>query len=165
MGMYTGLRFKAVIKEEFREAIKEFMEEGLDWDQMKAYYPSLEPLTVMEGYSRGDFIPHGSVELTAWEIKDATSKFGYRTPSEWLRNYDEKTGIRTFQCSLKNYDSTIDYFLENVAAKIVEEVIHIETLYEGDRYGTFYKLENEELIRYENKEIDYRPWEDEEEYY
>lgn len=29
----------------------------------------------------------------------------------------------------------------------------------------FYKLEDEELVRYENKEIDYRPWEDDKEYY
>lgn len=165
MGMYTGLRFKGVIKEGYREAIKEFLEEGLEWDQVKSYYPQLTPLTLMAGHSRADFIPYGSMQLLEWEEKNEYAKFGYSTPSEWLLSFNEQTGVWTFQCSLKNYDSTIDYFLENVASKIIEEAIHIETLYEEDRYGTFYKLENGELIRDENKKIDYRPWEDDTEYY
>ena len=165
MGMYTGLRFKAAIKEEYREAIKLFLEEGLEWEDMKNYYPDLIPLTLMAGYSRADFIPYGTMQLLEWEEKNEHAKIGYSTPYEWLMKYDEKTGIWVFQCSLKNYDSTIKHFLENVASQIIEQAIHIETLYEEDRYGTFFKLENGELILDEDKKIDYRPWEDDKEHY
>lgn len=39
MGMYTGLRFKAVIKPEFREVVKTMMSEWHRWDELFQLYP------------------------------------------------------------------------------------------------------------------------------
>ncbi|MBD8839428.1 hypothetical protein IFU39_16570 [Paenibacillus sp. CFBP 13594] len=46
------------------------------------------------------------------------------------RDFNKETGLWTFQCSLKNYESTIEYFLENVLSKVVETIIHLEYYYE-----------------------------------
>lgn len=77
------------------------------------------------------------------------------------RYFNKETGLLCFQCSLKNYDDTIEIFLNTVAKEIVQESIHIEVLYEEDSVSTMYDIAYGELkqldygIRYENDDYDY----------
>ena len=160
MGMYTGLRFKAIIKKEYAEAIQQMMEGNLRWDEMKAKFPESRPLTVMDGYDRANFIPYGGVEHGYWEIEDDTAQYGYRTPDEWVRQFHKETREWVFQCSLKSID-TIHFFLEHVASEMVEEVIHIETLYCESRYSAVYDLVDGRIVENYDKSIDYYGIEDE----
>ena len=52
----------------------------------------------------------------------------------------KKQDYYVFQCSLKNYDDTIEYFLENIVTKICSKLLHCEVLYEEYENSTLYEL-------------------------
>ncbi|HBJ1650878.1 TPA: hypothetical protein LA460_000097 [Clostridium botulinum] len=147
MGMYTGLRFKGVIKEKYREDIELMLEGENCWKDCKH-----EILKHYSKVSRSMFIPFGALAYmpNCWE----DDKDGFEI------YFNEETGLLCFQCSLKNYDSTIEIFLNNVASEIVEESIHIEVLYEEDKVSSLYKIKNGQLInfnygiRYEDEDVE-----------
>lgn len=118
MGMYTGLRFKVIIKPEFRQIMEEIIntDKHFEW----GVYENTPFTTEWKEYSRSSFIPWGCVCYM---------------PDEWgdnINQYDKQTGTWQVVCSLKNYSDTIEYFLENVLAKIIEDFDYIEALYEED---------------------------------
>ena len=169
MGMYTGLRFKAIIKEEYREAINELMERDTmeSWLDTTEGYPEMEFAKEYAEMSRSDFIPFGSLAYMPdeWEelIDESKGKQwnNYKAAKGWEREFNIDTGYWQFQCSLKNYGSEIEKFLKDVASVIVKKAIHVEVHYEEDRYGRLHELVDGEWVENESKSVDYRPWEDE----
>jgi hypothetical protein len=58
-------------------------------------------------------------------------------PDDWTdgySRYDLKDRTWEFECSLKNYEGEIQYFLKNVLSEITEELEVCECLYEEDRH-------------------------------
>lgn len=160
MGMYTGLRFKGIIKEEFREDIKTMLEEG-EWDNCES-----QVLRDYSQVSRSSFIPFGSLSYMpdCWEEETGMkNEYGWDITKDtdgFNRYFNEETGLLCFQCSLKNYDDTIEYFLEKVIPVICIKTIHIEYLYEESTISTMYELKDGEL-----KQIDKGIYYSENDYY
>ena len=116
--MYTSLRFKVTIKPGFRQIMEEIIntDKHLEW----GVYEGTPFTKEWKEYSGSGFIPWGCVCYM---------------PDEWgnyANKYDKQTGIWEVVCSLKNYNDTIEYFLENVLAKIIEYFDYIEALYEEE---------------------------------
>jgi hypothetical protein len=88
-----------------------------------------------------------------WDIAKGTNGFE--------RYFNENTGLLCFQCSLKNYDDTIEYFLEKVIPVICDKTIHVEYLYEEFDVSILYELINDKIID-TNKGISYSSYNDEE---
>lgn len=130
MSMYTGLRFKAKIKKEYEEALTELLESEASWEMMALWYPNQSVWKEMNGVYKADFIPFGHMEIPEWLEENTMGGNPSFTPYEWIRSF--QNGILTFQCSLNNSQRTIEHFLEKVVPILCEEIIHIETYYEGD---------------------------------
>lgn len=128
MGMYTGLRCKVIIKPEFREEMQRLSENHYEWSESNYDF--------MRKYGEDDratFIPCGALAYmpSSWEEGPfGGSGFGGKATDGFERNFDPETGYWSFQCSLKNYEDTIENFMENVLTRIVEKVIHLEYYYE-----------------------------------
>ena len=137
MGMYTGLRFKGVVKEQFREGFEEIALDGAWGDSAD------ERLRGFANDCRASFIPCGALSYMPW----------YDDDEEFARTYDTKTGVWTFQCSLKNYNDTIEAFLDLVPY-FIENVEFCEVLYESWAWSVSYELvegkmkERDEFICY-----------------
>lgn len=133
MGMYTGLRFKGIIKNEYREDVKKAITdiEGA-WGNCEH-----EELKKFDKVDRSFCIPFGGLSYMpdCWEESEnenATNGFG--------RYFNETTGLLCFQCSLKNYEDTIEYFIEKVIPVICEKLIHCEVLYEEWEVSELYEF-------------------------
>ncbi len=121
MGMYTGLRARLTIKEEFRPVIEDLMtSRDLDysWENVAGKYPQYEFLRDWSMVGRCDFIPFGALAYMPWDDADP----------EWQRSF--KDGMWVFQCSLKNYQGEIQAFVEIVLPHIVEICHELYSLYE-----------------------------------
>ncbi|MED1125179.1 hypothetical protein [Bacillus atrophaeus] len=160
MGMYTGLRCKAIIKPEYREEMKHIAEQEYEWSDSN--------LDFMKEYgkvSRATFIPRGALAYMPdkWE-GPPFGRFGDGVPTDGFgRNFDPDTGLWTFQCSLKNYDDTIEYFMDHVLSRISEKVIHLEYYYEEWDSGIMYDIEDGKVVEL-GKGVSYREDEDENDY-
>jgi hypothetical protein len=135
MGMYTGLRVKVIVKEEYRQMIKE-INEGAKWSDFSTQYPFLLDYAKQ---SRAEFIPRGSLSYMPnhWE----TGEFpNHKATDGFERNIDMRSGLWTFQCSLKNYEGEIEQFLSEVLPHIISEAKHIEYRYEEDDESTMYEF-------------------------
>lgn len=152
MGMYTGLRFKAIIKQEYIDDIQKMLKSNNDepWEDCES-----DVLKSFAKISRSSFIPFGCLAYMpdCWENEDGTDSDGFE------RDFNNETGRFAFQCSLKNYDETIEYFINNVVPIICDKLIHCETLYEEVNVSTMYGLNDgkiEELdygIRYQESDF------------
>lgn len=128
MGMYTGLRFKGVVKEKFREEFEDIALEG-SWEDSDD-----EKFQQFSNDYRASFIPCGMLCYMPWDDDD----------KEFARTYDPKTGFWTFQCSLKDYNDTIATFLELVPY-FMESVEFCEVLYEEWGWSAGYELVEGEM--------------------
>jgi hypothetical protein len=145
MGMYTGLRCKVIVKPEYREEMKHIAEQDYEWsesnlDFMKKYD---------EEHSRATFIPRGALSYMprSWEEGPfGGSGFGGKATDGFERNFDPETGLWTFQCSLKNYEDTIEYFMDHVLSRISEKVIHLEYYYEEWDKSIMYDIVDGKVI-------------------
>lgn len=150
MGMYTGLRFKGTIKKEFRNEFEDIALSG-DWEESNN-----EVFKGFGGVSRARFIPCGALAYMPdeWET-EPYDKYHNGTPTDGFdRTYDKESGRWTFQCSLKNYENTIEEFL-SIVPYFIEEVEHAEVYYEEWRYSKRYKLINGEMLMTDDKFVDY----------
>lgn len=148
MGMYTGLRFKAVIKHEFSQMIKTMMEECLDWLELYEIYPQYSFLKEFGEYSRSSFIPYGMLSYMPDEWETDEKDWKLRKPTDGFdKNYNELLRLWSFQCSLKNYNSNIEQFFKIIVPQIVETSLHIEYYYEEWARSTFFELKNGEVIQ------------------
>lgn len=159
MGMYTGLRCKCIIKEEFRPLIAKMMKENLDWKDIAEEYSFIEEFS--KGF-RANSIPYGSLCYMPdeWEDRNGKATDGFN------RQFDEKTGYWAFQCSLKNYKRDIEKFFDLILNNIAEKIIHLEEYYEEWIYSKKYdfvngKIEcvNHQFIKYGvEDDYDYSGW-------
>lgn len=152
MGMYTGLRVKAIVKDEFRQMIRN-INEGEDWGDYVKQFPFL---TSYSEQSRAEFIPRGSLAYMPdrWEKGEFSN---YTDTDGFKRNIDMNNGRWTFQCSLKNYGQEIQQFFKEVFPRIVESAEHIEYYYEESSRSTFYELTNGEIVESSREGIQYAP--------
>ncbi|UKS27359.1 hypothetical protein LOZ80_39020 [Paenibacillus sp. HWE-109] len=127
MGLYTSFRCKLKLKDEFLPVIRELMEEGLDWSELET---NSEEINEFSTYDRADSIPFGGLSYAPdeWEQEDNTI---------WSRSTEN--GIWTFQCSVKNSETILE-FMRRVVPAISVESLHLEMFFEEDVYSTMYKL-------------------------
>ena len=129
MGDYTGLRFRGVVKERYRKDFERALSNDV-WEYMANIYD--EPVwREWAEYSRSSFIPFGAICYIPWLDEDP----------EWQRSFDAETGEWVFQCSLKNYLSTIEKFWTEVVPEMMERVDHFETWFEYDKESTLLHIE------------------------
>ena len=150
MGMYTGLRVKAFVKEEFREMIDE-INNGSDWNDYAEQYPFLKDYGQL---SRAEFIPRGALAYMpdSWEegvFPNLTDTDGFD------RKIDMNTGYWTFQCSLKNYGSEIEQFFDEILPHIIESAEHIEYYYEEWSRSKFFDFVDGKVSESSNEGIKY----------
>ncbi|AQS10588.1 hypothetical protein CLOBY_27330 [Clostridium saccharobutylicum] len=157
MGMYTGFRFKGVIKKEYREDIIKMLSEG-DWSECVS-----SVLLDFDNADRSPAIPFGTICYMpdCWE-EDTGEKDEYgeilKATNGFERYFNKETGLLCFQCSLKNYESTIEHFIEKIIPVICEQLIHCEKLYEEWDVSNLYELKDGKVkqldygIRYEDDE-------------
>lgn len=147
MGSYTGLRCKIKIKEEYIDALKELI--SLDYEWAQHSMPEFKEFGKLD---RAGFIPCGSLSYMpyCWEKlkEDAVNEYDTEDVDEFKYNFDEKSRIWTFQCSLKNYSGEIEYFIENIVPLITENIIHLEEFYEEWKTSVIYSMdENNNITR------------------
>ena len=120
MGMYTGLRARLIIKEEFWPVINMLMDEEANakWDGVAVAFPQYPFLAEWADVGRSDFIPFGALEYMPWAAKDP----------DWQRSF--KDGSWVFQCSLKNYEGEIEFFVATVLSRITHARVELYSLYE-----------------------------------
>lgn len=137
MGMYTGLRVKVYVKQEYRKMIEE-INNGEDWSEFTEEFPFL---TSYSEQSRAEFIPNGALCYmpSRWE----SGEFPNYIPTDGFdRNIDLDTGYWTFQCSLKNYNNEIGQFFEEVLSNIIGSAEHIEFRYEEMNNSIMYAFKD-----------------------
>ena len=159
MGMYTGIRFKGIIKEEFRDiGFEEIAMEGLWRDS------DIQKLRDFgHNYWRSSFIPCGCLSYMpdSWEYhNDDYEKYSWewfdsaRDADGFERSYDKNTGKWSFQCSLKNYEGEIEAFMKIIPI-FVESIEHFEIYYEEWDESNVYDLIEGELQLNKSKSIRY----------
>jgi hypothetical protein len=146
MGMYTGVRARVKVEERFRPAITKLHEDA-DWASALSI-PNIEGWL---NYGRHNFIPFGVLAYMPDAFGDPfeTRKDKYGS----LDGGSTFDGVWwTFSCSLKNYESEIDFFMTNVLRSIVEDVDYCESLYED------YPLPDYGMFDIEQVDYDCREW-------
>lgn len=153
MGMYTGLRFKGTVKEKFRNDFENIALKG-DWEESDD-----EVFKEFGNVSRAGFIPCGSLAYmpNEWETSPY-NKYGDGVPTDGFdRTYNKETGRWTFQCSLKNYENTIEEFFK-IVPYFIQEVEHAEVFYEEWRYSSKFELIDGKMVETDYKFIEYNKY-------
>jgi hypothetical protein len=131
MGMYTGLRAKVIVHPRFRGLIASLHsdDESMCWEKSietnrHSFPDEADSLKEWCKFDRCGFIPFGRLAYMPDDFGDRVED------SDGGSLYDEKTGTWEFACSLKNYESEIQFFVPNVLKVISEEILYCESLYE-----------------------------------
>lgn len=124
-GVYTGLRFKGVVKQEFRPNFNLIAASG-DW----LSHPDIA-FHEFGKLRNASNIPNGSLQHMPgdWDEDD----------EEFLNHFDSLSGVWTFQCSTCNYNQEIEHFFK-LLPHFIESVQMIEVFPEEDDYGYRYDL-------------------------
>jgi len=161
MGMYTGLRCKVIIKPEFREEF-EYLNNEVQYEWTES---NIDFLREYGEYSRATFIPRGGLSYMpdCWEDvpkkENGDRDWLNATPTDgFYRDFNKESGLWTFQCSLKNYESTIEYFLENVLSKVVETIIHLEYYYEEWDQSIMFEIIDGQISKSNKEGIKYNTY-------
>ncbi len=137
MGDYTGLRVDVVLKPEFVPVIEYLMSDERRyaedpyacepaWEAVAGKFPQYAFLRHWSMVPRADFIPFGALAYMPWD--DADPAWQHRLEGDrWV-----------FQCSLKNYDQTIETFLKDVLSLMAKEVNEVYHLYEYNDQPTYW---------------------------
>jgi hypothetical protein len=141
MGQYTGLRCKAKLKTEFIPVIQKLIETR-EWTNLG--YEFLEQYALI---SKAGEIPFGALKYMPdeWETEEALK--------DWETRIED--GLWIFQCSLKDYDDTIQYFLINVLPKIADATRHLEVFCEKWDSSKMFELINGGIADSEKEGIPY----------
>ncbi|MHB0801533.1 hypothetical protein PVK73_18195 [Bacillus thuringiensis] len=141
--MYTGLRIKAIVKSDFRKMINKINNEEAYFSEYVNQFPFLNKLAKTR---RFDLIPTGTTEYmpTDWLTGEYPNE---QATDGFERNIDMNTGLWIFQCCLKNYDSEVDIFLNDVLVNIIESSQHIETRHEEDHESKWFEYVNGKMVR------------------
>lgn len=135
MGYYTGLRFKGIVNPSFKDMIKG-INNGENWTNWSSKHEIIEEFSKR---SRADFIPNGISGSFSdfWEEGEFPNQEAGEGFGEGF-NYD--TGYWAFQCSLKNHEGDLTFFLEKVLPLIAESSEHIEVFYEEWSESNLYEI-------------------------
>jgi len=157
MGMYTGLRCKMIVKEEYREELQRLHSEGYEWES--------SDIDFMRGFGRlgrASFIPCGSLSYMPdeWEDvpldKNGNKDYWKATATDGFeRQFNAETGYWSFQCSLKNYENEIEAFFEEVLPEIAESIEHLEYYYEEWTDSILYELRDGKIVKSDKEGIKY----------
>lgn len=147
--MYTGLRFKGFVKEEYREDIELLLNDSKGWNACKH-----EELLEFAKFDRSRFIPFGALSYMpdCWEGEPYDKENPWDCPDTdgFDRKFNKETGYWSFQCSLKNYEGEIEYFISKIVPLICSKVVHCEEFYEEWDVSNLYELEDGKI-----NELDY----------
>ncbi|OME54046.1 hypothetical protein BSK59_15810 [Paenibacillus odorifer] len=135
-----------IIKPEYRKEMEYLNSNDVQYEWSKSH---IDFMKEYGDYNRATFIPRGGLSYMPDEWEDV---------SEFNRKFIKETGLWTFQCSLKNYELTIQHFFENVLNKITQEVIHLEYYYESWENSIFLDLIEGKIVRTEKKGIKYKEY-------
>lgn len=145
MGMYTGLRCKIKVKEEFISALKELKELDYEWSKH-----SMLEFKEFGKLDRATSIPCGALSYMphCWKKlrEEAVDEYDTEDVDEFKRNFDEKSRIWTFQCSSTNYSNEIEHFIKDIIPLITEDIIHLEEFYEEWETSIIYKMDEAKNI-------------------
>lgn len=133
MGMYTNLRLKVYVKEQYRNMINQ-INDGADWSEFVTQFPFL---TRYAKLGRAEFIPRGGSSYMPYQWND-----GSKATEGFDTHIDLGTGYWTFQCSLKDYENEIECFFKDVLPVLITSSEHIESYYEEWDESKFYELED-----------------------
>ena len=138
MGDYYSMRFKGIVKGEFRKGFSMVAMDG-DWE----LHPD-DKIRSFSNNARFFMIPCGALSYSpsTWE-QGPFDEFGQGTATDGFeRSYNEETGEWAFQCSLKT-GSTIDHFFEEIVPYLCESLEFGEKQWEYDDYSTCYFFDEE----------------------
>ncbi|OTZ47851.1 hypothetical protein [Bacillus thuringiensis] len=136
MGMYTGLRAKVKIKEEFAYLADKIANQDCSWDELVEEYPFIAEFADKE---RADFVP---------------SMAPAYMPDEWgeynVNEFDLNTRVWNMVFAIKNYEKEIDAFMYDILTVIAEKVYHMYYHYEEWDIEKQYTIEDGEVkfVRY-----------------
>lgn len=142
MGMYTGLRVKVTVKEQYRKMVEE-INNGASWQDFVERFPFLKDYATQD---RAEFIPRGALAYMpdSWE----TGYYPNEVATDGFdRKIDLETGYWTFQCSLKNRSYEIEQFFLEVLPVIISSSDHIEYFYEEQTEGIMYEFSNGKILK------------------
>ena len=156
--MYTGLRAKVIVHPRFRGLIASLhsSDESMNWKKSietnQASFPdAADSLKRWCEFDRCGFIPFGVLAYMPDDFGDRIDK------SDGGSIYDEETGSWEFACSLKNYQSEIQFFVPFVLKVISEVIFYCESLYEEYPYPEHQPNPFEDRGHYLSHD-DYRHW-------
>ena len=126
MGMYTGMKVQAVIKNEYVDAMKKVLEDH-DFVHLLPVIPQDQVLTLKSymSLSRHDHV---------FSLVGSGKFDGYETGEYW--NLEEEGGSRMDGnvlyafASLKNYDDVIEQFVQTILPIIASNIVLAESWYE-----------------------------------
>ena len=120
MGMYTGLRARLIIKEEFWPVVTmlNLSTHSRSWKSVASAFPQYPFLRNWAEVWQSDFIPFGALSYVPWSRDDPA----------WQRSF--KDGLWVFQCALKNHEGEIEFFVETVLPHITHARVELYSLYE-----------------------------------
>lgn len=118
--MYTGLYFKALIKEDYHKMVE--LVNNDDWNAAGQICPIAKEWCKV---GRHNLIPFGALCYMPDDFPEQISSF--------------KDGVWEVSCSLKNYEGEIQKFVEEVLKPISEEIYECFSLYEEYGEGNWRK--------------------------
>lgn len=147
--MYTGLRATVKVKAEYDSLIGylHWLDPIIDqsrWE--RASILSLHDFSGWTAYDRCDFIPFGALCYMPDSFSDSGESYSAYKDRIW-----------EFACSLKNYESEIQFFIPNVLKVISEEIYRCESLYEEFPYPNDPHPFDDVNTRYQSRD-DYSYW-------
>lgn len=120
MGMYTGLRGTITVPDSYVPYFDLIFNDYEDWNDINL--PLLPFTKIFLDDNRSSFIPHGDICYM---------------PTDWVHNMNKMDDNSFyFCCSLKNYEHTIQKFIDFLNE--IGVLYHLEYLYEECEDSTIY---------------------------
>lgn len=131
MAVYTGIRLKVKIKDEYRKDI-ERANESRDWSVCKK-----DLLNNLSNLERAEYI-------LSCDCTFANERWinGELETDGFVNSFDSSTGIWTKQVVVSGGFSVLKYFVDVIIPKICEEGYHIEILPEAEPLSYLFELKD-----------------------
>lgn len=154
MSDFYSIRFKGVIKEQFRKDFHDIAHYG-QWSG----HSDTKLRKFGEEYWLSEFIPTGTIKYDpkSWTTEPDINGRTKDTDG-FERFYNEETGEWNFQCSVR-VDSVVHVFFNEIVPYVCESLKHGELVVEYDRdYPSLYHLDSdghitEEEIKYNSEDV------------
>jgi hypothetical protein len=146
MGDYTGIRFRAKIKPEYKPLLHMLLKNHDNWRDILTWFPKYTFIKPHLETARADSIPYGGLTVYMPEEWEGDPNFNFYADTVTLDMMMEER-ILAFQCDVK-FSSSIYSFLNHIAATIVDETYpqHIETYYEYHARSVFHEVKDGKLV-------------------